>query len=653
MFLKYKIIILLTAFLFHIFLLSAQVTTYICTPCGLACDSLQFKKSGDCPHCQMALLPAKNYLSEIQVDQNPLLQSLLNEVDRRKIDQVLSSITDQSGARLMGTQNYIQALHQVEATLKTYGFSEIYQEAFGENLRSWDLNRFNLELTTPSYQKINAFPQAYVEGVNGSIEAPVLVVPDASQLVDYQDQLAGKIVAIGNQYSVQSGVSTITLWRKKLSREQLQKAAENRDPNDQQLGYYSKRSTLAAIANKKNLYQQKDSIQTFLRKAGALAILEASSAEFGLLQVDGWGFTPAYYSNTSPKALPSFIIENEVFGRLIRLQNAGITPTMNIQLEATFPDAPERHQNLIVELPGTNPDLSSEVVIMGAHLDSWHSSLGVTDNAVNCAVLIEALRILKAINFQPKRTIRLILWGGHEQNFQGSRSYLEQHIGALDGSKVFPAQQKVSAYYNLDNGAGKIRGAYLMGNTSAIPFLRPIVHPFEESQTLTLQYANQSDHELFDWLGIPGFQMIQDPLSYIPVTHHTNQDYREYFSIEDQEYNALFMAYLVAQTANSEILFPRKAYHHPQPIMDGKTQIRLEGHQEAQTVSLFADFNNWNLYGTKLKRVDGGWECWLDLPKGRHLYKYIIDGDYIAPPHTETHFRDNNGHAGLAELVIK
>ncbi|GAB5551804.1 MAG: hypothetical protein Sapg2KO_13950 [Saprospiraceae bacterium] len=600
----------------------------------------------------MALLPVKNYLPEIQVDQNPLLQSLLNNVDRRQINQVLSSITDQSGARLMGTQNYLQALQQVEARLKTYGFSEVHKEAFGENLRSWDLKRFNLELSAPVYQNINAFPQAYVEGVNGSIEAPVLVVPDASQLVDYQDQLAGKIVAIGNQYSPQSGVSTIALWRKKLSREQLQRAADNRDPNDQQLGYYSKRSTLAAIANKKNLYQHKDSIQTFLRKAGALAILEASSAEFGLLQVDGWGFTPAYYSSKSPKALPSFVIENEVFGRLIRLQNNGITPTMNIQLEATFPDTPERHQNLIVELPGTNPDLSSEVVIMGAHLDSWHSSLGVTDNAVNCAVLIEALRILKAIDFQPDRTIRLILWGGHEQNFQGSRSYLEQHIGALDGSKILPAQQKVSAYYNLDNGAGKIRGAYLMGNTSAIPFLRPIVNPFEESKTLTLQYANQSDHELFDWLGIPGFQMIQDPLSYIPVTHHTNQDYQEYFSIEDQEYNALFMAYLVAQTANAETLFPRKIYHHPQPIMDGKTRIRLEGHQEAQTVSLFADFNNWNLYGTKLKRVDGGWECWLDLPKGRHLYKYIIDGDYIAPPHTKKHFRDDNGHAGLAELVV-
>lgn len=653
MFSKNKILTGLLICLYSAASLLAQSSTYICTPCDLACDTLQFKKPGTCPHCQMALVSAKNYLNELQLDQSPLLQSLTNAVDRRALEKVLNSITDQTDARLMGTQNYLKALQNLEQLFREYGFSNIKKESFGQDLRSWDLNHFSVELTKPSYQNIRASPQAYAEGTDGIIEAPVLVVADTRALFDHKDQLAGKIVAIGEQYSPQSGVSTIALWRKKLSREQLQQAAANRDPNDQQLGYYSKRSTLAAIANKEALYRQKDSIQNFLREAGTLAILEASSGEFGLLQVDGWGFTPAYYSQKSPKALPSFVIENEVFGRLLRLQNAGASPTIKLRLEASFPDAPERQQNLVVELAGTDPALKKEVVMIGAHLDSWHSSLGVTDNAVNCAVLVETMRILKTTNFQPKRTIRLILWGGHEQNFQGSRSYIEQHIGTLDGSQLFPAQQKISAYYNLDNGAGKIRGAYLMGNTDAIPFLQPIVKPFSESQTLTLQYANQSDHELFDWMGIPGFQMIQDPLSYIPVTHHTNQDYREYFSIEDQEYNALFMAYMVAQTANAKTLFPRKAYHHPQPIMDGKTRIRLEGYQDAKMVSLFADFNNWNLYGTKLKRVNGGWECWLDLPKGRHLYKYIVDGDYIKPPHTNVHLRDNNGHAGLAELIVK
>ena len=147
----------------------------------------------------------------------------------------------------------------------------------------------------------------------------------------------------------------------------------------------------------------------------------------------------------------------------------------------------------------------------------------------------------------------------------------------MDGSQILPEQAKISTYFNLDNGAGKIRGLYLMGNREMEAPLRTHLAPFPASQTLTLQQANQSDHELFDWMGVPAFQFIQDPMSYISVTHHTNMDYQEYFPMENPLYNALLVAYLSLEVANQSGLLPRKPYEAPYPILDGKTTIRLEG----------------------------------------------------------------------------
>ena len=649
-----KIIQLFVLLWFPLFL-NAQMAFYQCPPCGMGCDTIQFHQAGTCPHCgmQLVLKLDKPYLQGLPLDSNVVLQELAKQVSVKEISHNLTQITDEVGARLMGSKAYQKAAKKIVRQMQAYGIKQAKLETFGPKLRSWDINSFQIEMLSPSFQRLNAFPRAYVKGTNGPIEAEVLLVPHSEDLPTYKGKMEGKIILIGNNYTPQTGVSPIALWRKKFNASELNAAAKNEDPNDRKLGYYSKRATPDAIAYKEQLYQKKEAVLRFLEEEGALAILEASSMDFGMLQVDGWGFVPAYYQTDDIKPLPSFVLANEEFGRIVRLLKAGQEIKLRLDLNAQFEQNTSRHQNVIVDLPGTDPELKDEWVILGAHLDSWHSSLGVTDNGANCALMMESMRILKKSGLKNKRSIRLILWGGHEQNFQGSRAYIKRHLGNLDGTQLKDQRNKISAYYNMDNGTGKIRGLYLMGNDSIKAPLEQILKPFPESQTLTIQYANQSDHELFDWMGVPAFQFIQDPLSYIPVTHHTNMDYREYFSMEDQAYNALLLAYLAYQTANAEQKMPRKAYHSPIPITTGKTTIRLEGYPDAKKVSVFAYFNNWNLYGTKMKKVKGGWECKLDLPKGRHLYKFIIDNDYVAPPHTKEHFKDGKGHGGLAELIVK
>jgi hypothetical protein len=443
-------------------------------------------------------------------------------------------------------------------------------------------------------------------------------------------------------------------FSQKLTPDILESAENNPDPNDVIVGYHSRRSTKAVFTSQNALRKQKEKFFNFCKEQEVLAIVEPSDFPYGILHADGNRAVPSYMKTSDINPIASFVMANEHFGRLVRLIDLGFKPKLKVNLTTKFYNEPKYNVNLIADIEGSDPLLKNEFVIVGAHLDSWHSGTGAVDNASGCAVMIEAIRLIKSSGLKPRRTIRLALWGGEEQIFAGSASYIEKNVGDLMNAVPKKQNTKISAYFNLDNGAGKIRGIYLMGNEKVRPAFEEYLRSFENDNTLTIQNANQTDHELFDFQNIPAFQFIQDPLDYISAVHHTNMDLYEYVPIADQKFNAVYVAYLAFKVAQRDELLPRKTFNSPIPSMKGNVGFRLKGFTDAREVNIVGDFNNWNMFGTPLTKTKNGWECKIDLPKGKYVYKYIVDGDWTADPSTPTGklMKDGKGHAGLTEKIV-
>ena len=221
--------------------------------------------------------------------------------------------------------------------------------------------------------------------------------------------------------------------------------------------------------------------------------------------------------------------------------------------------------NVVAEIPGTDPVLKDEIVMIGGHLDSWHGATGATDNGAGSAVMIEVMRIIKTLGLQPKRTIRIALWSGEEEGLLGSRGYVKNHFADPADMVLKPDHGKISAYYNLDNGSGKVRGIYLQGNKNAGPIFEKWLAPFNElgAKTITINNTGGTDHQSFDAVGIPGFQFIQDPLEYDTRTHHTNMDTYDHLVPEDLKQAATIIAAFVFNTAQLDEKIPRKDLPKP------------------------------------------------------------------------------------------
>jgi hypothetical protein len=289
------------------------------------------------------------------------------------------------------------------------------------------------------------------------------------------------------------------------------------------------------------------------------------------------------WDKDAPKIPPQIVVAKEHYNRIVRMIEQGEMLKMVVDLSVQFHDDDPMAYNTIAEIPGT--DLKDELVMLGGHLDSWHSGTGATDNAAGVAVAMEAVRILKALDLKPRRTIRIGLWSGEEQGLLGSRAYVAQHFGKTydamaamfgtpdssaakkesDGGKASapgpkPEFDKFSAYFNLDNGTGKIRGVYLQGNEAVRPVFRKWLQPFREmgASTLTISNTGGTDHQSFDGIGLPGFQFIQDEIHYSTRTHHSNQDVYDNIQADDMKQAAVILASFVYNTATRDEKLPRK-----------------------------------------------------------------------------------------------
>ena len=288
--------------------------------------------------------------------------------------------------------------------------------------------------------------------------------------------------------------------------------------------------------------------------------------------------------------MPQIVVAVEQYNRLVRMIQQGESLKMAVDLDVKFFDKDLMAYNSVAEIPGS--DLKDQVVMLGGHMDSWHSGTGATDNAAGVAVCMEAVRILKALNLQPRRTIRIALWTGEEEGLYGSSAYVKQHFGSratpanraagggagggfgggpgqanLGALETKPEYEKLSGYFNLDNGTGKIRGIYLQGNEAARPIFREWLAPFKDmgATTVTIRNTGSTDHASFDAINLPGFQFIQDTIEYDTRTHHSNQDVYDRIQADDMKESAIIMAAFVYNTAMRDEMLPRKPLPTPTP----------------------------------------------------------------------------------------
>ena len=490
-------------------------------------------------------------------------------LNNSKIMKTLSILTDVCGPRLTNSSGYKKAADYTKSTLESYGLQNVFFDYWGEEFgRGWQLNKFSLQSIEPVYSSIISYPKAWSPGIKGTVkaEAIYLDVKSKDDLDKYIGKLKGKIILFNAPVTVKPGFES-----------------DARRMEDSTLLRMSNAEKDAPNSGGRRMQRTKEEQQLdfqkwkFCQNEGVIAIIEASpgsSLDDGTIWVSEAAVPNSpdiprdkrirAFNTNAPKILPQVVVADEHYNRLIRQIQNGSKVKLELVLDANFTPAAEGF-NVIGEIPGT--DLKDEIVMIGAHLDSWHSATGATDNAAGSAVMMEVIRIIKTLGINPRRTIRIGLWDGEEQGLLGSKSYVKRNYGErLDKSLPYdsiilkPGSEKFSVYFNMDEGTGKYRGVFLQGNESARPIFRNWLKPFEKTGTSTLSLSNtgSTDHISFDAIGLPAFQFIQDPIEYIRRTHHTSMDLYDKVLEDDLIQNAIITAVFTWQAANREGLFPRK-----------------------------------------------------------------------------------------------
>lgn len=477
-----------------------------------------------------------------------------------KVMETLFEMTDVNGPRLTGSTGMRNAELWAKRKLKAWGMRNVQIEPWGGFGKGWEINKCYVAMTMPYYQNLIAVPRAWTPGTNGLVSANAiwLKVDSISDLSKYAGKVRGKIVVLSsmkNETKINFGPDA-----KRLTDEDLEKLTQ--DPRTEETTTnLSQKPKAAQVPSRAAAQALRRAIDSFLMEEGAVAVLSGGRGTMGTVFTSN-GASRAWYAKA---VLPELEMGSEHLARLVRLLEAGKKVSIEMDTRTTFLDEDSTESNVVAEIPGTDPTLKEELVMLGGHMDSWHASTGTTDNGTGSAVMMEAVRILKALNVQPRRTIRIVLWSGEEQGILGSRAYVKNHFADRTTMKLKAAHANVSAYYNLDNGAGKIRGIYMQGNDELRPIFQSWLEPFTDlgASTLTIRTTGSTDHIAFDEVGIPGFQFIQDPLEYGTRTHHTNMDSYDRVSANDLMQASVIVASFVYHTAMRDEKLPRKPLPKP------------------------------------------------------------------------------------------
>ena len=521
---------------------------------------------------------------------DPIARIREEGLKRSQVMETLSYLSDVIGPRLTASPNMKRANDWTRDQLTKWGLQNAHLESWGPFGRGWVLKSFSAEVVEPQAIPLIAHPKAWSPGVSVPLGEVVHFDPkDEADLARFKGKLRGKIVLIG---PVRDFAAQFQPLASRLTEKSLLALADESEP-----------TAAAAMASAANPGVQEflkgrillNKQLQFLSNEGA-AVLVFPSGDGGTIWVDAAN-VPQDLDTSSPistlrtlvlgdvqpwnvdakPVVPQIVLAAEQYNRLLRMIKAGEKVHLKISLVTQFSKDAQMGYNTIAEIPGS--DKADEIVMIGAHMDSWHSGTGATDNAAGVAAAMEAVRIIQALGLKPRRTIRIGLWSGEEQGLFGSLAYVAQHFGApadesknasfarlMQGGGVAPKitrgpdYDKLSAYYNLDNGTGKIRGVYLQGNEAVRPIFRQWLQPFRDLGASTLSASNTggTDHLAFDIIGLPGFQFIQDEIEYETRTHHTNQDVFDRIQADDLKQAATIMAAFVYNTAMRDEKLPRK-----------------------------------------------------------------------------------------------
>ena len=505
--------------------------------------------------------------SSLFAQDNALAKINTEGFQNSQVFEIIEELSDSYGPRLTGTHQYYTAAQWAKMKLESWGINKVELEPYCDDCLGWDLNSFNVEVTSPSYMKIEAYPYAWTQDSKGVQEAEIVLIENYNDLEDVKKNWAGKLkgktVLIANNgiklKGTESGNNVLmNPLSKRYTEEKLAVAESSILPNPENpLGYTAGDMTLPGMMDlfEKYLGQERPFFN-FLRDEGALAAFGTTNLHPGILHPSG---TYNHKSNHT-QSIPYFAIAADDYGRLSRLLKKGVKPNVRFEQDSELYLEPKNNVNIIGEITGSDPKLKNEIVMIGAHFDTWHASSGATDNGAGSAVMMEVMRILKASGVQAKRTIRIGLWGGEEQGYVGSLAYAENHFGKMDDEKFKKESEQISVYLNMDNGAGMMKGIYLQGNEAVRPVFESLLKPYAHLDVdhLTIENTNFTDHDVFNHYNIPAFQIIQDPLNYNSVTHHTNMDVLEYVPEKDLMINATVLAGLVYQIAQRPEKMPRK-----------------------------------------------------------------------------------------------
>ncbi|MTB50804.1 M28 family peptidase [Lewinella sp. W8] len=477
-------------------------------------------------------------------------------LDQSKVMEHAGWMTDVYGPRLTGSPMLDKATDWAVKSLKDWGMKNVHLEKWGPFGRGWEMSHFEMHHSGPSYWPIIAYPKAWSPSVKGTGEVVYLDAKTVEDLAKYEGKLAGKFVLLDTIRDVEEPFDPMA---RRHDAESLLRLANAPEPTPRPRRNYS---NLGRFEFRRALWDMLD-------KEAPLAILDRSyKGDLGTVFVSGARAAGGSARDEGQNVVPQFTVSVEHYNRILRNLMRGVPVELSVELEARYTNPDGMEHNIIAEIPGT--DLKDEVVMFGAHFDSWHTGTGATDNAAGSTVMMEAARILletiKESGVQPRRTLRLALWTGEEQGLFGSRGYAAEHFadfgdnGYTPQGDMKPEQKKISAYYNLDNGTGKIRGIYLQGNGAVAPIFRAWLQPFADLDATTVSMSNTggTDHLAFDAVNIPGFQFIQEPMAYFARTHHSNMDNFDHLVEEDLAQAATIISSFIMHTAMRDEMLPRK-----------------------------------------------------------------------------------------------
>ncbi len=530
---------------------------------------------------------------------DPVVRIKDEGMNRSQVMQTLSYLSDVIGPRLTASPGMKRSNNWTRETLEKWGMQNAHLEAWGPFGRGWSLKRFSAQIVDPLNIPLIAYPKAWSPATNGAITGEVVYIDAKTEadLEKYKGKLKGAIVFTQGPRELKARFAPLGTRQDEKSLLALADApAPGGGPNrgGGGGGFRMTPEQRAAL----NFNQRK---LMFAQEEGAAVLADGSRAGDGgtvfvqqasvpAIIPDVAPATPAprvnVYDKIAPKILPQITLANEHYNRIIRMLQAGEKVRMEVNIAVEWQDADLMGYNTIAEIPGSDPSLKDEIVMLGGHMDSWHAGTGATDNGAGVAVAMEAMRIIQTLGLKPKRTIRIGLWTGEEEGLLGSAAYVKEHFGNLEPGNpgvvppatpnsqpaappkltTKPEYDKFDCYFNLDNGTGKIRGVYMQGNEAVRPIFRQWLMSFRDrpnesiwgANTLSISNTGGTDHLSFDRIGLPGFQFIQDEIEYDTRTHHSNMDVFDRIQADDMKQAATIMAAFVYLTADRAEKIPRK-----------------------------------------------------------------------------------------------